>query len=172
MLSRKAVRTATPCKQRHLEGAVGFLGGIRVPPARRSAGVFRLQPLASITIPTSVRMNIAASVSTGNICDGIVIGGGCRLGVMEMKFDPFAVSSPVFRFPRCATHDHTVCQQDMVLQFRESHLSSHAPGIITFFKFFRQHRMKSLSGGGGLFLCRGNPDERLRYLRKISGDSS
>lgn len=42
--------------------------------ARKSGGVFRLQPLAAIPIPTSVSMNIVAAVSTGDLNDGIMIG--------------------------------------------------------------------------------------------------
>jgi hypothetical protein len=49
--------------------------GTAVAKYNQSGGVFRFRPLASITIPTRVRMNIAAAVSTGNICDGVMIGG-------------------------------------------------------------------------------------------------
>jgi len=69
------------CKPRanicHTEGVVvNPRGGrIRVPPGRRSAGIFGFQPLAAITVPTSVSMNIAAAVSTGDISDKIMIGG-------------------------------------------------------------------------------------------------
>jgi hypothetical protein len=38
-----------------------------------SGGVFRLQPFAAIAIPASIRMDIAAAVSTGDLHDGIVI---------------------------------------------------------------------------------------------------
>jgi len=56
-----------------LRGWRGNPGG-RVHPARRSAGTFRFQPLAAITIPTSVSMNIAAAVFTGDISGSIMIG--------------------------------------------------------------------------------------------------
>jgi hypothetical protein len=42
--------------------------------ARKSGGIFRYQPNATITIPTSVSMNIAATVSTGDLNDEIMIG--------------------------------------------------------------------------------------------------
>jgi hypothetical protein len=42
--------------------------------ARKSGGIFRYQPHAPITIPTSVGMNIAATVSTGDLNDEIMIG--------------------------------------------------------------------------------------------------
>ena len=45
----------------------------------RSAGIIRFQPLAAITIPTSVGMNIVAAVSTGGLNDGIMIGEGFLL---------------------------------------------------------------------------------------------
>ena len=75
-------------------------------------------------------MNIAATFSTGDLNDGIMIGKGFRLRVIEIKFDPALISSPVFRFPRYATHDHTIRQKDKVLEFRVSHFFSHAPAII------------------------------------------
>jgi hypothetical protein len=47
---------------------------IPVPPSRWSAFVFRFQSHATITIPTSESMNIAAAASTGDFRDGIMIG--------------------------------------------------------------------------------------------------
>lgn len=41
---------------------------------RKSGNLFRYQPHATITIPTSVSMNIAATVSTGDLNDEIMIG--------------------------------------------------------------------------------------------------
>ena len=76
-------------------------------------------------------MNILAAVSTGDVSDYIMmIRGGCRLRVIEMKSDPLAISSPVFRFPRYATANHTICQKEKILEFRVSHFSSYAPAII------------------------------------------
>ena len=62
------------------EGVVGQSGGtgIRVPPARRSVGIFRCQPSAAITEPASVRINIniGAAVSAGSgKHEGVMIGG-------------------------------------------------------------------------------------------------
>jgi len=42
--------------------------------ARKSGGIFRYQPHATILIPTSVSMNIAATVSAGDLNDEIMIG--------------------------------------------------------------------------------------------------
>ena len=79
--------------------------------ARRSTGIIRYQPIATITIPTNVRMNILAAGYTGDISDYFMIGGGCKLRVIEMKSDPLGISSPVFRFHRYATVNHSICQE-------------------------------------------------------------
>jgi hypothetical protein len=42
--------------------------------ARKSGGIFRYQSLATIKIPMSVGMNIADTVSTGDLNDEIIIG--------------------------------------------------------------------------------------------------
>jgi hypothetical protein len=41
---------------------------------RKSDGIFRYQPHATIKISTSISMNIAATVSTGELDDEIMIG--------------------------------------------------------------------------------------------------
>jgi len=40
----------------------------------KSGDIFRYQPIATITIPTSVGMDIAATFSTGDLDDEIMIG--------------------------------------------------------------------------------------------------
>jgi hypothetical protein len=75
-------------------------------------------------------MNIAAAVSAGGFGDRIVIGGGFRLGVMEMKFEPALISSPVFRFPRYAARNHTICQKEKLLEFSVGHFFPHATAMI------------------------------------------
>ena len=42
--------------------------------AGKSGGIFGYQPLATIMIPTSESMDIAAAVSTGDLNDEIMIG--------------------------------------------------------------------------------------------------
>jgi len=42
--------------------------------ARKSGGIFRYQSLATIKIPMNVSTNIAATVSTSDLNDGIKIG--------------------------------------------------------------------------------------------------
>jgi len=66
-----------------------------------------------------------------------------------MKSDPLAISSAVFRYPRYATANHTICQKEKILEFRGSHFPSHAPAIIYLLPILRQHRRKSLYGRGG-----------------------
>lgn len=70
-------------------------------------------------------MNVAAPVSTGNICNAIMIGKGSRVTVAEMKFDPHPVSSPVFHFLRRAARNHTIRQKEKFLKVRVGHLPSH-----------------------------------------------
>jgi hypothetical protein len=53
-----------------------------------------------------------------------------------MKFDPAAVSSPVFRFPRYATRHHAICQKEKVLEFRVSHFFSPAPAFLQLLQAF------------------------------------
>jgi len=52
------------------------------------------------------------------------------MGAVEMDLNPHMVSFPVFRFLRCATRNHAICQKEKFLNFRECHISSHTPGII------------------------------------------
>ena len=59
-----------------------------------SGDIFRFQSLATITIPTRVRMNILAAVSTGDISDWIMIEGWCHQRVIEIKSDPLAYPLP------------------------------------------------------------------------------
>ena len=67
-------RHATLCWWWGKPGAKGFVS----PPARRSVGIFRCQPSASITEPASVRINInigpAVSAGSGKH-EGVMIGG-------------------------------------------------------------------------------------------------
>jgi hypothetical protein len=83
-------------------------------------------------------MNIVAAVSTGGLNDGIMIGEGFLLTVLEMKFDPAAISSPVFRFPRVANRSQTIRPKEKALEFRVCHFPSHASTIINVSRFFRQ----------------------------------
>jgi hypothetical protein len=46
-----------------------------------------------------------------------------------MNLDPQMITSPVFRFPRCAARNHTICQKEKFLKIRVSHSSSCAPAI-------------------------------------------
>ena len=41
---------------------------------RRSAAIFRFQPHVAVNIPTSESINNPASVTSGDFCDGIMIG--------------------------------------------------------------------------------------------------
>jgi len=66
-------------------------------------------------------MDIAATISTGDLDDGIMIGEGFLPTVLEMKFDSAVIPSPIFRFPRYATRNHTIRQKDQVLEFRVRH---------------------------------------------------
>ena len=66
-------------------------------------------------------MNIVAAVSTGGLNDGIMIGEGFLLTVLEMKFDPAAISSPVFRFPRVANRSQSIRLKATILEFHVSH---------------------------------------------------
>jgi len=66
-------------------------------------------------------MDIAATISTGDLNDELMIGEGFLQTVLEMNFDSAVISSPVFRFPRYATRTHTIRQKDKVLEFRVRH---------------------------------------------------
>jgi hypothetical protein len=105
--------------------------------ARKSRGVFRLQPLAAIAIPTSICMNIVAAVPTGDLGDGIMIGEGFLLTVPEIKFDPAAISSPVFRFPRAANASQTICPKEKFLVFHVRHFSPLPRQVSNFPRVFR-----------------------------------
>jgi len=78
--NHRCVPTWWKLQTRRLELVVGQSGGtgIRVPPARRSVGVFRCQPSAAITEPAGVRINInirpAVSAGSGKH-EGAMIGG-------------------------------------------------------------------------------------------------
>ncbi len=68
----------TDCNPRAINSSLrGWRGNPRgfEPPARRSVGIFRFQPLAAITKPASVRINI-------NIVTAISAGGGKHERVM------------------------------------------------------------------------------------------
>jgi hypothetical protein len=97
--------------------------------ARKSRGVFRLQPLAAIAIPTSICMNIVAAVPTGDLGDGIMIGEGFLLTV--------PISSPVFRFPRAANASQTICPKEKFLVFHVRHFSPLPRQVSNFPRVFR-----------------------------------
>jgi len=124
---------------------MGNLGWGRAPRARRSADIFRFQPFAAITKPASVgiNINIVTAVSTGGgIHEGVMIGGGFRQCVLEMKSDSAAISSPVFNHLRFATLDLPVCPMEKVLEFRGSHFLPHAPVFIKRLNSFGKTRRK------------------------------
>ena len=66
-------------------------------------------------------MDIAATISPGDLNDEIMTGEGFLPTVLEMNFDSAVVSSPIFRFPRYATRNHAIRQKDQVLEFRVRH---------------------------------------------------
>ena len=66
-------------------------------------------------------MDIAATISTGDLDDGIMIGEGFLPTVLEVTFDSVVIPSPIFRFPRHATRTHTIGQKDQALEFRVRH---------------------------------------------------
>ncbi|MFZ2224424.1 MAG: hypothetical protein WAV26_07025 [Candidatus Deferrimicrobium sp.] len=72
-------------------------------------------------------MNIVAAVSTGDLDDGIMIGERFLPTVLEMEFDPAAISFPVFRFPRVANRSQSIRLKAKLLEFHVRHfLPPHA----------------------------------------------
>jgi len=84
-------------------------------PVERLAGIFRFQPQATVTIPASERMNVAAAVLPGDIVDGIMFRDRFRVSVCEVKLDPHLVSFSVLRFLRRAARHHPVRQKKKFL---------------------------------------------------------
>jgi hypothetical protein len=95
--------------------------------AGMSGGIFRFQPLAAIPIPAGVSMNIVAAVSTGDLENGMMIWERPMLTVLKMKFDPAAISFPVFRFPRAAIRGQAFRPKEKALEFHVRHILSPCP---------------------------------------------